>query len=470
MDTTDLTYLSLHDLAQRLRTHDISPVEVTQTILDRTERLEPVLNAYITLTADSAMEDARRAEQEIMEGKYRGPLHGVPVAMKDWMWMRGVRATMGSNALADLVPGEDAAAVDRLRHAGAVLLGKTMSAELGFGEHLYGLPRNPWDIDRFPGGSSTGSGIALAAGIAYGALGTDTAGSIRWPSAWCGVTGLKPSKGRISLHGVIPFSRNLDHVGPMARSVLDCAHLLDELAGYDARDPLSVVAEVPLEGWAASLGETPRPLRIGVPRTFFWSDLLEEDVRAAAEAALDVFRSLGWTVDDVTLPEMGPILEAASAVHSVETLAVLEPLLTGRHGALSERIHAVFDDFRTVTGNEYRDALATSESFAEALADVFREADILITPTRAGTAKRIGEDGWPAEPLPPEGFRSPFNYPGVPAMSIPCGFDRDDLPAGLQIIGATFRDDLVLAAGHAFQQMTDWHLRRPPLTASATVS
>jgi aspartyl-tRNA(Asn)/glutamyl-tRNA(Gln) amidotransferase subunit A len=466
MDATDLAFVSLDDLAALLRAHELSPVEVTEVILKRTEQLEPILSAYITFTAELALDDARRAEQEIMAGAYRGPLHGVPIAIKDWLWTKGVRTTMGSRVLSDFVPDEDAAAVARLRQAGAVILGKTQSAELGFGEHLYGFPRNPWDTSRHPGSSSTGSAIVLAAGLAYGALGTDTAGSIRWPAAWCGVTGLKPSKGCISLHGVIPFSERLDHVGPMARSVLDCAHLLDVLAGFDPRDQLSLEVPRPPRGWAASLPASTRPLRIGVPRAYFWGELLEADVRSAAQAALSVWRDLGWMIQEVELPSLEPVIAACEVVNGVETARALDSLLSERVLQTSRRFQELMDWGRGIAAEDYHAALEICVGFAASLDAVFGAVDVLVTPTRAGTSREIGEHGWPVE-TPPEGFRALFNHPGVPAISVPCGFDRGGLPIGVQIIGPRLRDDLPLAAGHAFQLATDWHRCHPPLDQDA---
>jgi aspartyl-tRNA(Asn)/glutamyl-tRNA(Gln) amidotransferase subunit A len=467
MAPTDLSYLSLHDLAEQLRSRSLSPAEVTDAILSRTEQLEPTLNAYITLMADSALDEAKRAEQEIMVGEYRGPLHGVPVAVKDQFWTKDVRTTAGSALFVDFVPEDDAGVVRRLRDAGAVLLGKTQMAEFALGKQSFGIPRNPWDVDRHPGASSTGSAIALAAGLAYGAVGEDTAGSIRWPSAWCGITGLKPSFGRISTYGCIPLCRDFDHAGPMARSVRDCAHLLDALTGYDPRDPYSIDDAAPDEGWAGLLDAPSQMLRIGVPRDYFWGDLLQPDVRAHAEAALAIWEDRGWTVQEVELPSMESVIAAARTVNAAQLGAEYRELLRDQADLISDDIRGEIEEGLATSASQYLDGLRTWQGFGHALRTTFHEVDLLITPTRAGTAPRIDAANtalrnW-IDPVPPDAFRMAFNYPGVPAMSIPCGFDRNGLPIGIQIIGPHLRDDLVLAAGHVFQLATDWHLRRPLL-------
>ena len=465
MGEAELAYLSLDEVATRLRAGDLSPVEVTGTLIERTERLEPVLGAYITFTPEAALEDARRAEQEILAGGYRGPLHGVPVAMKDHICSKGVPTTFGSRVFATFVPDEDATAVARLRQAGAILLGKTNLPELcwteSFRDHPYAIPRNPWNTDHHPGISSPGSAIAVAAGLGYGTLGTDTGGSIRNPSAACGVTGLKPTYGRISLHGVLPLSRGLDHVGPMARSVLDCAIMLDALAEHDPRDPDSLDAPA-RGGWASALAERGRPMTIGVPRGYFWESLPSELGRVA-ESALEVWRCLGWQVRDMTLPPMAPIAAAALLIHNALTGAEYGKLLTERPDELTPGARRNLADTLEIPAVDYITARRTCNEFAASLAETFREVDVLITPTISRTAPRMAPDGALLEPLAPDSFRGIFNLPGVPAMSIPCGFDERALPVGLQIVGPRLGEAAVLAAGHAFQGATDWHLRRPPL-------
>jgi aspartyl-tRNA(Asn)/glutamyl-tRNA(Gln) amidotransferase subunit A len=468
MDETELAYLSLADLAEHLRSRALSPVEVTAVILARTERLEPQLNAYITQTAEAAMAAARRAEAEIGRGDYRGPLHGVPVDIKDLFWVKGLHTTMGSRAFIDFVPAEDAAAVSRLRDAGAVLLGKTNAPELcwaWFEGHAFGIPRNPWDVTRTPGISSAGSAVAVAAGMSYGSLASDAGGSIRQPAAFSGVVGLKPTLGRVSTYGAFPFTRDSSHAGPMARTVLDCAHLLDAMGGYDPRDRTSLDAAPPDGGWGSALSAPIQPLRIGMPREDFWGDLLQPDVAAATEAALDTWRALGWPVEEVEVGPIGPVAAAASIVQGAEIVTAYREVFTERSHLLGRAVREMAAPALERSAIDYLEARAAWQAFGDRVAAALRRVDVLVTPARACTAPRQAEDGKILDPLPKEGFRAIFNLAGVPAMSVPCGFDRDGLPIGVQIVGPREREDLVLAAGHAYQQVTDWHCRHPSLPA-----
>jgi aspartyl-tRNA(Asn)/glutamyl-tRNA(Gln) amidotransferase subunit A len=470
MDQTELAYCSLSDLAALLRSRQVSPVEVVRAMIERTERLQPTLGAYITFTPELALEQARRAEREIQAGEYRGPLHGIPVAVKDMIWTRGVRSTFGSRAFATFVPEEDSTAVARLRQAGAILLGQTNLPAFcwasNFRDHAYPIPRNPWNPEYFPGISSPGSAIALSAGLVYGALGNDTGGSIRQPAAYCGITGLKPTYGRVSLYGSFPLSRGLDHIGPMARSALDCALLLDALAGHDPRDPESLDAPPPSTGWAGPLAEQLRPLRIGVPRAYFWEGL-QPAVSRVAEAALEVWRGIGWPVREVELPPMTPIARSALTVHDALMGAEYGALLAERPDDLTEELRQEIARVGQIRATDYILARRTCQAFARALAEVFREVDVLVTPTRGSGAPRMAADGSLHEPLGQDNYRGVFNLPGVPAMSIPAGFDDRGLPLGVQLIGPRLSESSVLAAAHAFQSATDWHRRRPPLDQTA---
>ena len=466
MEPAELAYCSLDEVAALLRGRNVSPVEVVRAVVDRTERLQPLLGAFTTFTPERALEEARRAEAEILDGDYRGPLHGVPVAVKDMIWTAGVPATFGSRVFASFVPEEDSTAIARLRRAGAVLLGQTNLPAFcwaaDFREHAFPVPRNPWNPEHFPGISSPGSAIALAAGLVYGALGNDTGGSIRQPSAYCCTTGLKPTYGRVSLFGSFPLGRGLDCIGPMARSVLDCAHLLDVLAGHDPRDPTSLDAPAPAAGWARSLAEAVPPLRVGVPRAYFWEGL-QPAVSRVAEAALETWRGLGWTVREVELPRTAEIAAAALTVHDALIAAEYGPLLAERPDDQTSALREAIADGFQIRATDYILALRTWQTFGEALDNAFREVEVLVTPTRGGGAPRMAPDGSLLEPLWPDNYRGVFNLPGVPAMSIPAGFDDRGLPLGVQIVGPRLAEAKVFAAGHAFQSVTDWHRRRPPL-------
>lgn len=467
-EDAEIAFLDLQQVGKRLWAKDLSPVEITQLLIERTERLEPSLGAYISFTPESALGDARRAEQEILAGDYRGPLHGVPVAVKDDIHSRGVPTTCGSKAFVNLVPQEDATVVARLRQAGAILLGKTNLPELRWAEtfrdHAFAIPRNPWNTQHHPGISSSGSAIVVAAGMAYAALGTDTGGSIRHPASSCGVTGLKPTYGRISLHGVIPLSRGLDHVGPLARSVQDCAILLEALTGYDPRDPASLNGPL-LTRWSYLHGQDTRPLRIGVPRAYFW-DTLPSDVGRVVEAALDVWRALGWDVRDVKLSPIAPVAVAALTVHKALTGVEFGDLLAKQPSGLLPETQRSLAATLKISAVTYIEAVRVCTEFGDSVAHVFKDVDILATPTKSTTAPKMALDGTLLEPLGGDNFRGIFNYSGVPAMSIPCGFDDRGLPVGLQIVGPRLGDVTVLAAGHAFQCATDWHRQRPPIASN----
>ncbi|HLE43467.1 MAG TPA: amidase, partial [Methylomirabilota bacterium] len=330
----DLAYLGIAELAPRLARRELSPVELCRVLLDRCARLEPHLNAFITLAPDRILDEARAAERELAAGRLRGPLHGVPIAVKDLCWTRGERTTGGSKVLADFLPGEDASVVARLRAAGAIVFGKTNTPEFAYGplnQYHYGPSRNPWDLGRFTGGSSMGAAAALAGGLVPGALGSDTGGSIRGPAHWSGVTGLKPTYGRVPLRGVIPLATSLDHVGPMTRSAHDAALLLGVIAGHDPDDPTS--ADQPVPDYRAELAAPVRGVRIGVPRGYFW-EALPPDIAAAVTAALEELRRLGLVVADVEIAEWAAAAEASKVLIRCEAAAEYRKVLKERAGDL----------------------------------------------------------------------------------------------------------------------------------------
>ena len=323
----ELGWAGIEELAARLRARTLSPVELCRVLLARAERLEPRLNAFITLAPERVLAEARVAEAELLAGRVRGPLHGVPVAVKDLCWTRGERTTGGSKILADFVPDEDASVVARLRAAGAIMFGKTNTPEFAYGPlnaYHYGPSRNPWDTSRFTGGSSMGAAAALAAGVVPGAIGSDTGGSIRGPAHWSGVTGLKPTYGRVPLRGVVALATSLDHVGPMARSALDAALLLQGMAGYDPADPTS--ADVPVPDYAREVARSARGLRVGVPRGFLW-DELPPAIATVVERALGEWRRLGLILEDVELPEWEAAAEATLVLIRCEAVAEYRKVL-----------------------------------------------------------------------------------------------------------------------------------------------
>jgi aspartyl-tRNA(Asn)/glutamyl-tRNA(Gln) amidotransferase subunit A len=432
-------------------------------LLRRCERLEPTLNAFITLDAERILAEARGAERELSAGRLRGPLHGVPVAVKDLCWTRGERTTGGSKVLAGFVPDEDASVVARLRAAGAIVFGKTNTPEFAYGPlnaYHYGPSRNPWDPTRFTGGSSMGAAAALAGGLVPGALGSDTGGSIRGPAHWSGVTGLMPTHGRVPLRGVVPLATTLDHVGPMTRSALDAAFLLQVLAGHDPLDPTST--EVPVPDYVRETGGPVRGVRVGVPRGYLW-DLVAPAIGSAVEAALDEIRRLGLSVEDVALPEWAAAADASHVLIRSEAATEHGNVLAERPADLIPEVRERLEAGMRTSAVEYLEARRAADRFAYALRRLLARIDILALPGRAQTAPRMDESGRLLEPLSPRNYTAPLNHPGVPALTVPCGFDAEGLPIGIQLAGRHWAEGTLLAVAHAYQQVTDWHRRRPPL-------
>ena len=456
-----IAYATIRELGARYRRRELSPVEVTRALLARIEKLDPVLRAFVTLTADRALADARAAEDALRRGDDR-PLLGIPVAHKDIYLTRGIRTTGGSALLADWVPDEDATCVRRWQQAGTVLLGKLITHEFAFGiqfpGHRFPPARNPWNLDHIPGGSSSGSGAALAAGLVTGATGSDTGGSIRGPAAFCGVVGLKPTYGRSSRSGVLTLSWTLDHTGPLARTVEDCAYLMQPFAGHDPADPAS--SRAPVDDYVAALGGGVRGLRVGVPRNYFF-DGIDPEVEGAFEAALATLHGLGAEVRDVRIPSLARthsflliMLAEAYAYHEGDLRA--HPELYG--DVLRERLQAG----ALVTGAEYVQAQRIRAEICAETAEMLRAVDVLATPTtpKPATPFSLAHDpefGFPRSNMPP------FNITGLPTLALPCGFSAAGLPLSLQLSGRPFEEATVLRAGHAYEQATAWHTRRPPV-------
>jgi aspartyl-tRNA(Asn)/glutamyl-tRNA(Gln) amidotransferase subunit A len=456
-----IAYATIRELGARYRRRELSPVEVTQALLARIAKLDPALHAFVTLTADRALADARAAEAALGRGDAR-PLLGIPIGHKDIYLTRGIRTTGGSALLADWIPGQDATCVRRWHEAGVVLLGKLITHEFAFGiqfpGHRFPAARNPWNLDHVPGGSSSGSGAALASGLVAGATGSDTGGSIRGPAAFCGLVGLKPTYGRSSRAGVLTLSWTLDHTGPMARTVEDCAYLMQPLAGHDPADPAS--SRAPVDDYVAALGRDVRGLRIGVPRNYFFEGVDAEIVQAFEEA-LATLRRLGAEVRDVRIPSM-------DATHSFLLILIAEAYAyherdlrehPERYGdVLRERLQAG----ALVTAAEYTQAQRIRSQICAETAAVLRDVDVLATPTtlKPATPFSIAHDpelGFPKSNMPP------FNLTGLPTLALPCGFSAAGLPLSLQLSGRPFEEGTVLRAGHAYEQATAWHTRRPPV-------
>jgi aspartyl-tRNA(Asn)/glutamyl-tRNA(Gln) amidotransferase subunit A len=455
----EIAYATIRELGDRYRRRTLSPVEVTRHLLARIDKLDPALHAFVTITADRALADARTAEQELRSGETR-PLLGIPIAHKDIYMTRGIRTTAGSALLADWIPDQDATCVRRWQEAGTILLGKLITHEFAFGlqfpGHRFPAARNPWNVDHIPGGSSSGTGAALAAGLVTGATGSDTGGSIRGPAAFCGLVGLKPTYGRVSRAGILTLSWTLDHAGPLARTVEDCAHLFQAMAGHDAADPASSV--LPVDDYLGGLGGDVRGLRIGVPRAYFF-DGVDTEVERAFEAALVTLRRLGADVRDVDIPSIHTapsfmliMLSEAFAYHERDIRQ--HPELYGE--VLRERLLAG----ALVTGAEYAQAQRLRSRLCAEVAEMMRTVDVLATPTapKPATPFSAAHDpsfGFPRSNMPP------FNLTGQPTLALPCGFSASGLPLSLQLAGRPFEEATVLRLGAAYERATEWHRRHP---------
>ncbi|MDR3537634.1 MAG: amidase [Acetobacteraceae bacterium] len=462
----DLHYLTIAQAAALIRTGKLSPVELTRAFLDRIRALDAQLNAYLLPLEDTALADAKRAEAEIAAGNYKGPLHGIPIGLKDIYNTAGVRTTGHSAVFKDHVPTEDAFTVTLLRQAGAVILGKLSTWEFAIGGASFDLPwppaRNPWNTAQDPGGSSSGSGAAVASGLAMAAMGTDTGGSIRGPASWCGIAGLKPTYGYLSRRGILPLSFSLDHAGPMCWTVEDCALMMQVLAKHDPLDAAS--ATVPPVDFVGALGGNLAGVRIGVPRHFFESDVTcEPDVLAAFNQSVTVFRALGASVQDVTLPHLGRFTDINSLITAAEAYAIHRewlqktPELYGERGRLRMMAGAF------VSAGDYINAQRERTRLVQEVASVMTGCDLLIMPTRQMVAPVLG--GYDSSVGP--SLTPPFNMTGYPALSLCNGFSATGLPISLQIAGRPFQDHIVLQAGDAFEKATAFRTARPALAATA---
>lgn len=460
-----MPYLSISEASADLRSGLVTPTELLAEVLEEIDARDEALQAFVTVMRDEAFKEAERAENEQRTGLFRGPLHGVPIAIKDLIAVKNVKMTAGSKVLADYIAPEDATVVEHLRQAGAVFIGKTQTHEFAYG--TYTPPtRNPWDATRVPGGSSGGNGAALAASMCLGAIGSDTGGSIRIPAACCGVTGLKPTYGRVSCFGVVPLSWSLDHVGPMGRSAEDCALLFDALAKYDPRDPNSV-SRPPSKTHETLTNENAlQGLKLGVPQDAF-VDPLDPEVRLAWRGALMVLKEAGAQVIDVELPRAtfatyrGIQMPEASLAH------MEKGWLTEKLDLYGEPTRTRLLEGREIKAVDYLRAQHQRRLFASSLRSAMQSVDALVLPTLPIPALPIAQM---YQEISIEGQREnsgetmlrltmPFNLAGIPAISFPCGFNSQGLPLALQVAGKPFEEGLVLRIAHVYQQMTDWHRR-----------
>lgn len=457
--------LTLTEQAEAVRHGALSPVVLVQRCLERIEHLDRRLNAFITVTAEAALDEARRAEAECSSGVLRGPLHGVPVAVKDIFETAGVRTTLGSKFFSSTIPASDAVVVQRLKAAGAIVVGKLNLHEIALGvlsdNPHFGRTCNPWDAARSPGGSSGGAGAALAAGMVPGALGSDTRGSIRIPAALCGVVGLKPTFGRVSLRGTFPLSWSLDHAGPMARTVRDTALLYHVISGYDRDDPLS--ADLPLHDPLPGLDQGVRGWRVLLAADAFFTDA-DPAITAAVNDAAQTLARLGARVETVNLSDLRDTLVSSRLIVSTDAAACHAERLNERPDDFGADVLARLRIGQNTTGVEYALARAAQTRTRHRISRLFDACDLVLTPTTRMTAPRFDDPAAvEAARASLSYFTAPFNLSGHPALSLPCGFTADGLPIGLQMVAAHGQEAALLRGAYAFEQATDFHRRRSDL-------
>ena len=473
MTMQELPLLSIREAGDLIRKREVSPVELVEATLERIALHSPTLNDYITVTADQARRDAKRAEREIASGRYRGPLHGLPVGVKDLFATKGTRTTMGSKIMADWVPDYDATTVAKLQQAGAIIVGKHNCSEFAFGSTNvnahYGPVRNPWNPERVSGGSSGGTAASVSAGTCIGGLGTDTGGSIRKPSCLCGGVGLKPTAGRVSRFGVTPLSWTMDHVGPMTRTVWDCAAMLGVVAGYDHKDPSS--ARVPVPDYTAELDastEGLKGLRVGALPAFFW-DAASEEVSSLARRALGVLKDLEAEVVEVSLPSVHLSNQVGDVIYLSEAAAWHEGWLRTRPLDYSSEVLVRLHAGAMFSAVQYHKAQRMRSVIRQETLKVLERVDVLVSPTSHEEAPKV-EESMPgaskrSSPLLHLGrLTRTFNISGVPALSVPCGFTGSGLPVGLQIAGRNFDEAGIFRVAHLYERATEWHKLRPQLS------
>lgn len=465
MDLGPLHYQTLLQISERIRRSKISSVAVTEALLQRIAALDGHYHSYATVLGERVLDQARRADREIAQGSWRGPLHGVPVAVKDLCYTSFAPTAAGTMMYRDWVPPYTSTVVERLEQAGAVLLGKLQMTEGAYTSHHPAVPppRNPWNTAHWVGSSSTGSGVATAAGLCYGAIGSDTGGSIRFPSATCGLTGIKPSWGRVSRHGVFPLADSMDHIGPMTRSAGDAAAMLGAIAGADPNDPTALQDPVP--DYMAQLGRSIRGLRIGIDRAYV-SEGIDAEVVDAVEEAEKVLAALGASIREVRMPPTERLLRGWIPLCAVETATAHQETYPARAAEYGPDLAQLIEHGRRVTSLELGGILHERLIFSGALAALFREVELLLMPTMpvpVPSLERMAEYGQDDTVLLRMlRFTAPFDFAGNPTITLPSGIDRQGIPLSLQLVGPHLSEPRLCRAGHAYQLLTDWHTRRPP--------
>ena len=471
MDSTEIPFLPATELSALIRSGDVSPVEAAEAYLDRIGQIDGKLNSYITVCRDEALAEAQQAEKEIAAGNYRGPMHGLPVAVKDQFYTKGIRTTGGSAILKDLVPNEDATVVANLKAAGSVLLGKLNMSEYAMGDaffHPFGTPHNPWDLSRNPGTSSSGSGAATAAFLCATSLGEDTGGSIRGPASFCGLVGIRPSWGRVSRYGVLGASWSMDTVGPISRTTADCAMTLGAIAGYDPKDPSTW--DVPVPDYLSMLTGEIRGLKVGVIQERVDTEAVDPEVRDNVVQAIAVLGELGADIQEVSIPLIVHSAAISNTIILTDAAGVHRQGIDEHLGEYDHNIQIRLLVGSIIPAQAHQKAVKLRQVLRQQILDALEKVDVLVMPTSS----------IPASPIPPKAgigskqevldglagrrsFTAPFNVANTPALSINCGFTSQLLPVGFQIAGKPFDEGTLFRVAHAYEQATDWHTRRPPI-------
>jgi aspartyl-tRNA(Asn)/glutamyl-tRNA(Gln) amidotransferase subunit A len=466
MQKEDIPFLSATELSELIRAREVSPVDAVEAYLERTDRLNDRLHAYLTVCRDEARQAAREAEQALARGEYRGPMHGIPVAVKDQLYTQGIRTTGGSTIFKDFVPDKDATVISKLKASGAILLGKlnlTEFATTGF-SHRFDTARNPWDTERYTGGSSSGSGAATAGFLCATSLGEDTGGSIRFPAAWCGLVGLRPSWGRVSRYGVMPGVWSMDTIGPLSRTVADCAMTLQAVAGYDPKDPYTW--DVPVPDYRQALDGNIRGLRVGVVQELLYHEVVEPEVREAVVRATSVLGELGASVEEVSIP-LSRHSWTISAGLRIEAPMHYRELVRHRLREIGHDNQIGYITGSLIPAQAYYKAQKLRSLLRQQVLAALERVDVLVLPTAGVAAQPVEPDpivtskqgsnrlGWL--------LTTTFSLANTPALSICCGFTGQNLPIGLQLGGRPMDEATVLKMAHAYEQATPWHTRRPPV-------
>jgi len=465
---SELAFLTIEQAAALLRRRELSPVELVDAALARVERWNPSLHAFLTVLTKQARQHAKRAEREIRHGDVRSPLHGIPLSLKDNFWTRGVRTTAGSTILADFVPDKDSHVAKSLAEAGAILLGKTNLHEFAYGitgeNPHYGSSRNPWMPERISGGSSGGSAVAVATGMGFASVGTDTGGSIRIPAALCGIVGLKPTFGLVSVEGVVPLAASFDHVGPLARSVSDASMVFEAIAGTYPRGELR-------PSYRALPRHRPRRFRLGWPKDFFF-ERIDSEICSALDAAAKTFETLGARVEEIALPHLPTAVDRATSlvVAEINYYHESQGYYPSRSEEYGDDVRGHLDWGHNLRAVDYLSGLEARRHLMEDFGRALRQVDVILAPTSPISAPRIGHSqvrvaGERETTVRAELLRltRPANLSGLPAISVPCGFTSEGLPIGLQLMGPRWSEARLLAIARAFEEATDWHSRHPSL-------